>query len=378
MKYFLLAGEASGDLHGSNLIKALKKEDPEAEFMAWGGPLMEQEGATIRKYYSELAFMGFLVVLQNLGTIFKNVQTCKRQITEYQPDAIIFIDYPGFNLRIAEWAKTQKFTTFYYISPKIWAWNQKRAWKIKEAIDKMFVIFPFEVPFYKKYDYEVEFVGHPLLDAIEQFKSESIGFDDFIAKNNLKNQPIVALLPGSRTAEITEMLPVMLETALNFPEFQFVIAGAPSQHISLYLETAKNQNISIVFGKTYELLKHSTAALVTSGTATLETALFDVPQVVCYKGNPISYHIAKRLILVKYISLVNLVLDREVVTELIQSDLNVKRTTEELKKLAFPGEYRTEMLEDYAELRKELGNSGASQRTAKIMLNYLRDLRLHP
>jgi lipid-A-disaccharide synthase len=193
----------------------------------------------------------------------------------------------------------------------------------------------------------------------------------------LKNQPIVALLPGSRTAEITEMLPVMLETALNFPEFQFVIAGAPSQHISLYLETAKNQNISIVFGKTYELLKHSTAALVTSGTATLETALFDVPQVVCYKGNPISYHIAKRLILVKYISLVNLVLDREVVTELIQSDLNVAKTSEELKKLAYPGENRTQLLKDYSELKKELGHSGASQRTAKIMLNFLRDLRLH-
>ncbi len=375
MKYFLIAGEASGDLHGSNLIKALKIEDPNAEFVAWGGDLMAEAGAKILKHYKDLAFMGFLVVIQNLKTILNNEKVCKSQIESFQPDAIIFIDYPGFNLRIAKWAKHKPFKTLYYISPKVWAWKQSRAWKIKENIDKMFVIFPFEVPFYKNYNYDVEFIGHPLMDAIEQFQEKGQTFEKFIAENNLDNRPIVAMLPGSRTAEISHMLPVMIETSKNFPDYQFVIAGAPSQDLALYTSVAKSENIHIVFGKTYELLNHATAGLITSGTATLEAALFDVPQVVCYKGNSISYEIAKRLVKVKYISLVNLVLDSEVVLELIQSELTVKNATAELKMILHNSDYNMEMLNNYEALRRELGNAGASARTAKLMLKFLQEFK---
>ncbi len=307
MKYFVIAGEASGDLHGSNLIKALKKEDPNAEFLAWGGDLMEDAGATILKHYKDLAFMGFLVVLQNLKTILGNEKLCKSQIVDYNPDAVIFIDYPGFNLRIAKWAKLKGFKTLYYISPKVWAWKQSRAKKIKKYIDQLYVIFPFEVPFYKEYDYEVSFIGHPLMDAISQFQNESKSVESFREVHHLDERPIISMLPGSRNDEIRHMLPVMLETARRFPEYQFVIAGAPSQNLDFYQRVAQSDNLNIVFGKTYELLNHSVAGLITSGTATLETALFNVPQVVCYAGNQISYEIAKRLIKVKYISLVNLV-----------------------------------------------------------------------
>ena len=371
MKYFLIAGEASGDLHGSNLIKELKKEDPNAEFLAWGGELMEDAGATILKHYKELAFMGFLVVLQNIRTIFSNEKLCKSQIDEFNPDAIIFIDYPGFNLRIAKWAKANKYKTLYYISPKVWAWKKSRAWKIKKTIDKMFVIFPFEVPFYKEYNYEVEFIGHPLMDAIDQFQAEGQKFEDFTKENNLDERPIVAILPGSRTDEINHMLPIMLETANNFTDYQFVIAGAPSQDLSLYTSVAKSENIKIVFGKTYELLNHATAGMITSGTATLEAALFDVPQVVCYKGNPVSFEIAKRLVDIKYISLVNLVLDTDAVLELIQSDLTVEKATAELKKILYNPDYNLEMMNSYEALRRDLGHPGASARSAKIMVDYL-------
>ncbi len=371
MKYFLIAGEASGDLHGSNLIKALKKEDPNAEFMAWGGDLMEQSGAKILKHYKDLAFMGFLIVLQNIRTILNNEKLCKSQIAEFQPDAVIFIDYPGFNLRIAKWAKKNNFKTLYYISPKVWAWKQSRAWKIKKTIDKMFVIFPIEVPLYKNYDYDVEFIGHPLMDAIDQFQNESQSFKDFTKENQLGDKPIVALLPGSRNDEIRHMLPVMLETAKHFPEYQFVIAGAPSQKPEFYYQVAGTPDLPILFGKTYDLLHHSTAGLITSGTATLEAALFNVPQVVCYKGNSISYEIAKRLVKVKYISLVNLVLDAEVVKELIQGDLTVQKTSAELKLILKNPDYHTKMMNEYVALRKALGNPGASERTAKMMLKYL-------
>jgi len=372
MKYFLIAGEASGDLHGSNLIKAIKKEDPNAEFLAWGGDMMQDAGATILKHYKELAFMGFLVVLQNLKTILGNEKLCKSQISEFNPDAVIFIDYPGFNLRIAKWAKANKFKTLYYISPKVWAWKKSRAWKIKKTIDKMFVIFPFEVPFYKEYNYEVEFIGHPLMDAIDQFQAEGQTFKEFTNENNLDDRPIIAMLPGSRTDEISHMLPIMLETANNFTEYQFVVAGAPSQDLSLYTDVAKSTGLKIVFGKTYELLNHATAGLITSGTATLEAALFNVPQVVCYKGNQISYEIAKRLIDVKYISLVNLVLDTDAVLELIQSDLTVEKASSELKRILYNPDYNLEMMNSYEALRRDLGNPGASARSAKIMVDYLR------
>ena len=373
MKYFLIAGEASGDLHGGNLIKALKQEDPNAEFLAWGGELMEEAGATIIKHYKELAFMGFLVVLQNLRTILGNEKLCKSQIAEFNPDAVIFIDYPGFNLRIAKWAKAHNFKTMYYISPKVWAWKKSRAWKIKKTIDKMFVIFPFEVPFYKEYDYDVEFIGHPLMDAIENFQNSGQTFDQFTAENNLSQKPIVAMLPGSRSDEIRHMLPEMLDTAKQFPDYQFVIAGAPSQELSFYQKVAESNNLSIVFGKTYELLNHSTAGLITSGTATLEAALFDVPQVVCYKGHPISYQVAKRLIKVKYISLVNLVLDDNVVLELIQNELTAEKISAELKLILHNPEYKMKMMNNYVALKKALGNAGASLRTAKMMLKYLQE-----
>lgn len=372
MKYFVIAGEASGDLHGANLIKALKKEDPNAEFLAWGGDLMEAAGATILKHFKELAFMGFLVVIQNLRTILGNEKLCKSQIADFNPDAIIFIDYPGFNLRIAKWAKKRNFKTLYYISPKVWAWKQSRAWTIKKYIDQLYVIFPFEVPFYKEYDYDVEFIGHPLMDAIAQFQNESQSFESFANENELSDKPIIAVLPGSRNDEIRHMLPTMLETAMKFPDFQFVIAGAPSQNIEFYYKVAKTRNLKIVFGKTYELLNHSTAGLITSGTATLETALFNVPQIVCYAGNQISYEVAKRLIKVKYISLVNLVLDSEVVKEFIQGDLNQTNINAELKRILFNEDYRQNMLNEYETLRRELGNAGASERTAKLMLNYLK------
>lgn len=371
MKYFLIAGEASGDLHGSNLIKAIKANDPDAEFVAWGGDLMRDAGALILKHYKELAFMGFLVVLQNLRTILNNEKLCRSQIEQFNPDAVIFIDYPGFNLRIAKWAKKKAYKTIYYISPKVWAWKKGRAWKIKATIDKMFVIFPFEVSFYKEYDYEVEYIGNPLLDAIEQFQAKGQTFEEFTHQNSLSDKPIIALLPGSRKHEISHMLPPMLETAQKYPDYQFVVAGAPAQDVAFYNEVAGDQNINIVFGKTYELLNHSTAGLITSGTATLEAALFDVPQVVCYKGNPISFAIAKKLVDIKYISLVNLILDKEVVKELIQTDLTEKNISSELKLILHNSEHKMLMLNDYEALRRDLGNAGASQRSAEIIVKYL-------
>lgn len=372
MRYFILAGEASGDLHASNLVKALQKKDPNATFQGWGGSLMAEQGVDVIKHYKELAFMGFIEVVQNLGTILKNEKLCHAQIMAFQPDAIIFVDYPGFNLRIAKWAKGKNFNTLYYISPKVWAWKQSRAHKIKKYIDQMFVIFPFEVDFYKKYNYPVTFVGHPLMDAISQFNKHNSTFASFTETNGLSDQKIIAVLPGSRTAEIKAMLPTMLATANNFPEFQFVIAGAPSQPLSLYEEVAGTSNIHIVFGKTYELLSHSYAGLVTSGTATLETALFNVPQVVCYKGNQISYLIAKQIIKVKYISLVNLVLDYESVKEYIQQEMNVTNLTMELKKICFNQDDRSKMLNDYTALHKALGNAGASERTAEKIVDFLK------
>lgn len=371
MKYFLIAGEASGDLHGANLMKAIKKQDADAQFEVWGGELMQEAGGTLLMHYKALAFMGFLVVIQNLRTILNNEKLCRSQIQDFNPDVVIFIDYPGFNLRIAKWAKKLQFKTFYYISPKVWAWKQSRAWKIKATIDKMFVIFPFEVPFYKRYDYEVDFIGHPLLDAIAQFKEQKQTFEEFAKENKLDDRPIVCMLPGSRKHEIEYMLPVMLETAKKYNNYQFVIAGAPSQEAEFYNQVGKGHDFKIVFKKTYELLQHSTAGLVTSGTATLEAALFNVPQVVCYKGNAISYAVAKRLVKVKYISLVNLVLDKEVVKELIQSDLTVEKSSAELDLILHNTAYRSKMLDAYTDLRAELGNAGASERTAKMMLKYL-------
>ena len=370
MKYYIIAGEASGDLHGSNLMKALYKEDVDAQIRFWGGDLMQKVGGTLVKHYRDLAFMGFVEVLFHLKTILNNIKTCKKDIAEFQPDVLIFIDYPGFNLRIAKWAKENKIKTHYYISPQIWAWKESRITEIKRDVDKMYVILPFEKDFYeKKHHYPVAFVGHPLIDAIHNHPAmDSVVFRK---ENNLNKKPIIAILPGSRKQEITKMLSVMLSVVNDFPDYQFVIAGAPSQEFSFYESFITNENIKFVSNKTYDLLSNATAALVTSGTATLETALFKVPEVVCYKGSWISYQIAKRIITLKYISLVNLIMDEEVVTELIQEDCNKKRIREELKKL-LDTNYRQALLQKYDTLEQKLGGIGASEKTAQLIVEDLK------
>lgn len=367
MKYYIIAGEASGDLHGSNLIKALKKEDASADIRCWGGDLMEQAGGTLAKHYKDMAFMGFLEVLKNIPTIFKNISYCKEDIEKFQPDVIIFIDFSGFNLRIAKWAKEQGFKTNYYISPQIWASREGRIKKIKRDIDAMYVILPFEKDFYeKKHGFPVEFVGHPLIDAIENTSLEEN--DSFRKANGLDpEKPIIALLPGSRKQEVQKMLDVMLSVKGDFPDYQFVIAGAPSLPDEFYEPFLKGNKVGYVSNKTYTLLKHSHAALVTSGTATLETALFGIPQVVCYKGNWISYQIAKRIITLDFISLVNLIMNREVVKELIQNELTSKNLKKELSKI-IGGPERERILSDYKLLREKLGGRGASQLAARLIV----------
>ena len=372
MKYYLIAGEASGDLHGSNLMKALKIEDPAADFRIWGGDLMQEAGGDLRKHYRDLAFMGFVEVLKNLRTIVRNLRFCEQDILAYQPDALILIDYPGFNLRIAKWAKQQGIKVLYYISPQIWAWHTSRVHQIKANVDRMYVILPFEKDFYAKYNCEVDFVGHPLLDVVKGYAAAP----DFRSKNGLTEDPIIALLPGSRKQEIIRMLSVMLEMAPLFPQYQFVIAGAPSMPAAFYeqilAEKQRPKNVKLVQKQTYALLSQAEAALVTSGTATLETALFQVPEVVCYRGNNLSYQIAKRLINVKYISLVNLIVDKPLVKELIQNDFNSKALHNELEKILQPT-LRQEIKTGYAELQLLMGDAGASRRAAKLMHGKIND-----
>ncbi len=364
MKYYIIAGEASGDLHGSNLIKQIKRKDSSAVLSAWGGDEMEKAGATIQKHYRELAFMGFLEVILNLRTILKNIKLCKQQILGFAPDVLILIDYPGFNMRIAEWAKKEGIRVVYYISPQIWAWKKGRVHKLKRDVDQMLVILPFEKDFYAKYQMDVEFVGHPLLDAINLMSDE----DKKLPPEIKTNKKIIALLPGSRKQEIAQMLAVMLKMPPLFPNYQFVIAGAPSQNLDFYQSIISGQNVPIIFGKTYALLAHAHAALVTSGTATLETALFEIPQVVCYKGNPVSYLIAKNLIDIKYISLVNLIANKELVKELIQGEMNKKQLEVELKKILNLA-HRKNLLEEYAKMKSLLGDGGASEKAAEFIVN---------
>ena len=369
MKYYIIAGEASGDLHGSNLMKELFKQDPEADIRFWGGDLMQQAGGTLVKHYRDLAFMGFAEVAQNLRTILSNIKFCKKDILSFNPDAIIFIDYPGFNMRIAKWAKELGISTHYYISPQIWAWKESRIKAIKRDVDKMYIILPFEKDFYElKHDYKVEFVGHPLIDAIHNRTPTNA--EAFKKEHNLDDKPVIALLPGSRKQEISKMLGEMLSVVQDFPEYQFVIAGAPSQEYEFYKQFLKNGNLHFISNKTYDLLSIAHAALVTSGTATLETALFKVPEVVCYKGSWVSYQIAKRIITLKYISLVNLIMDREVVKELIQNECNRKNIKKELQKILEPV-HREKVLKDYDLLEKKLGGKGASQKTASYIIDYL-------
>ena len=373
MKYYLIAGEASGDLHGANLMRALQQIDPKAEFRFWGGDRMEAVGGKLIKHYRDLAFMGFWEVVTNLRTILRNIDFCKRDITQFQPDALIFIDYPGFNMRIAKWAKEKGIPTHYYISPQIWAWKENRIKAIKRDVDAMYVILPFEKDFYEeKHQYPVHFVGHPLLDAIAVRKE--VSEEVFKRENGLDERPIIALLPGSRKQEIAKMLSVMLSVVGSYHQYQFVIAGAPSLGYDFYKQFIKEENVHFVSGKTYDLLSHSYAALVTSGTATLETALFRVPEVVCYRGNWISYQIAKRVISLKYISLVNLIMDAPVVTELIQGDLNTRNLKTELNKLLNP-DYREKLLNNYEALREKLGKEGASERTAQAIYTSLQNKR---
>jgi lipid-A-disaccharide synthase len=332
MKYYVIAGEASGDLHGSNLMKAIRENDAQAEFRCWGGDLMQEQGGELVKHYRSLAFMGFIEVIANLRTIIKNIKFCKDDILQWKPDALIFIDYPGFNLRIAEFAKQESIKTIYYISPQIWAWKESRIHKIKRDIDKMLVILPFEKEFYHKWGMEVDFVGHPLLDEIGTRKWIDEGWKK---KHHIpENKKLIALLPGSRKQEIDTMLPIMIEATKGMDEYHFLLAIAPSQAIEAYTSHLDNRsNITHIQGETYAILSASSGALVTSGTATLETAIFGVPEVVCYKANKVSYWIARQLIKVKYISLVNLVMDREIVKELIQDDLNPKQVKAELLKI---------------------------------------------
>lgn len=371
MKYYIIVGEASGDLHASNLMKALKIIDPEAEFRFWGGDLMQKVGGTQVKHYRDLAFMGFIEVVMNLGTILKNISFCKKDIAAYKPDAVVMVDYPGFNLRIAKWAKQQGIKTHFYVSPQIWAWKENRIKEIKRDIDQMYVILPFEKNFYEeKHNFPVHFVGHPLIDAIENMEFSDPDF--FKAENRLDKRPIIALLPGSRKQEISKMMNVMLSITVNFKDYQFVIAGAPSQEIDFYTPFIQKKNVSLVMNQTYQLLNVSTAALVTSGTATLETALFNVPEVVCYKGSNISYQIAKRIIKLDYISLVNLIMEKEVVKELIQSELNRTNLKNELQKILQPAK-RNQLLADYSELKRKLGESGASMKTAQLIYNSLKN-----
>ena len=372
MKYYIIAGEASGDLHGSNLVASIRKKDPGAKIRAWGGEKMRRNGANVVKNYHDLAFMGFVEVLMNLKTILKNFNICKKDITEFNPDALILIDYPGFNLKIAKWAKKKGYKVFYYISPQVWAWKRRRVYTIKKVVDKMLCILPFEKKFYDNYDVDCQFVGHPLLDEIA--KIETVDKDKFYKANRLNpKKEIIALLPGSRKQEVSRMLTIMLEVVKMFPNYQFVIACAPSLPVSYYKQIiGEKSNVRLVLNRTYQLLQLSSAAIVTSGTATLETALLDVPEVVCYKANKISYLIARQLAKVKYICLVNLIMDRLVVKELIQNDLTANNIRDELQSLLNSSKRQKKLLDDYEELKYVLGNAGASDRAAETIISYVK------
>jgi lipid-A-disaccharide synthase len=417
MKYYIIAGEASGDLHGSNLIKQLKKQDPSTDVRCWGGDLMQQAGGHLVKHYKDLAFMGFTEVLMNLRTIFRNIDFCKADILEYAPDALILIDYPGFNMRIAKWARQQGLRIIFYISPQVWAWKENRVKQIRANVDKMLVILPFEKEFYRKWNYEVEYVGHPLVEAIDDFRtaassaastnkslapagnraSAKVASEEERGKaaptklsgavpnnqspipNNPTSPPpkknIIALLPGSRKQEILKKLPIMLECSRFFPDYQFIVAQAPGQDPEFYKNlVTPYPNVSSVRNETYSLLLTAQAACVTSGTATLETALFGVPEVVCYKGSSISYQIARRLIKVKYISLVNLIMDKLVVKELIQDELTPENLRRELSDILYNTDRQQQLRIDYLNLKELLSQGGhASANAAESILRFMRE-----
>lgn len=371
MNYFIIAGEQSGDLHGSNLVKGLLETDKNAKVFCWGGEMMESSGATLLVHYKKMAFMGFTAVIKNLGSISRNLSLCKKQILEYKPDVVIFIDYPGFNLRIAEFAKKNGFRTFYYISPKFWAWNESRVKKIKKYIDKMYIIFPFEVEFYKKHNIKVEYLGNPLVDAIDQRISTFPAKKEILKALGLQEKPIIALLAGSRRHEIEMILPEMIKVVNHFPDYQFVLAGVKNISDELYYNILGKSSVHLIKDKTYEILYIANAALVTSGTATLEAALSGTPQVVCYKGDFISMLIGWMVIRVKYIALVNLIMNSEVVKELVQYDLKEGTLITELRAIITGGARREKILSDYKILADILGPSGASGRIAREMVKEL-------
>ncbi len=368
MKYYIIAGEASGDLHGSNLIRALQKEAPEIDIRFWGGDRMSALAGEPVKHIKDLAFMGFVEVIANLRTILKNISFCKADVLAFKPDALLLIDYPGFNMRIAEFAQQNNIPVHYYVSPQIWAWKQNRIHKIKKFVDEMYCILPFEKDFYAKFDREVHYVGHPLVDAIQHFKKTAIDPIAFRNEFGLSDKKLMALLPGSRLQEIKLKLPIMLDAAKRFNEMEIVVAGAPNIPEAYYQELAKDIPIKVISNRTYDILNQAHLAMVTSGTATLETALFKVPQVVCYKGNPISVTIARRLIKVPYISLVNLIINREVVKELIQKDLTANAIYDTLYALN-EGEKREALMQDYETLERVLGDGGASEKIAHLILS---------
>ena len=371
MKYYLIAGEASGDLHGSKLMKGLKKSDPDAEFRYFGGDLMTGEGGELVRHYRDTAVMGWYSVVANLGKIRRNLKACRQDIGEYKPDALILIDYSGFNLRIARWAKPAGFRVIYYISPKVWVWNAKRVHTIKKNVDKMYVILPFEVGFYKQYDYDVEYVGNPVLDSVMERADKPEARSAFLERNALETRPLIALLAGSRREEIRHCLPEMLAVIGEFPEYGFVIAGAPGITRGEYDKYLRDFDVTIVYDQTYELLMQAEAAVVTSGTATLETALFGVPEVVVYKMGKLTYLIGKQF-KPKFFSLVNLIMDREVVQEILQTRVRQKISAE-LHRILEDEVYRNNMLADLAGLRSVLGETGAHLRLADRIVKYMRD-----
>jgi len=371
MKYYIIAGEASGDLHAANLIKGIKEKDPDAEFRVWGGEKMQAEGAELVKHYRDLAFMGFIEVLFNIRTILRNIRFCKNDMDSYKPDAVILVDYPGFNLRIAKYAKKQGFKVLYYISPTVWAWKESRVHTVRKYVDRMFVILPFEQEVYAKFGVFVSYFGHPLLDAVNEYHPKSKA--DIIQQLGLNpDKKIVAVMPGSRKQEVEKILPLFLEVKKQFSDIQFVLACAPSLDKEYYAKWTNQDDIFVMYDQTYDLLANADTALVASGTATLETALFKVPQVVCYKVNPISYLIARCLVKIEYISLVNLIMNRPVLKEYIQHDFTVENVAKELDLLLNDVAYKEQIQKDYNDLKELLGNDGASRKTGVAMVTFLK------
>ncbi len=374
MNYYIISGEASGDLHGSRLMQGLKQADPAAHFRFWGGDLMAAEGGTMVKHYKDTAVMGFWEVVKKLRSVTRNIRQCQQDLLEHRPDVLILIDYPGFNFRMAKFAKEHGIEVFYYIAPKVWAWKEKRVHRLQKYVDKLFIIFPFEVEYFKKWNIDAFYTGNPLVDTVSEKLANQPTFEQFCKENNLPEKPIIAVLAGSRMMEISYVLPRVLSIAKHYPNHQFVIAGAPSINPKIYEKYLAGSTAKVITGKTYEIMAQAEAAMVASGTATLEAALIGVPQVVCYGGSEISFQIAKHLVKTKYVSLVNLIMDAPVVTELLQHDMSAGNMQHELSVLLPGGSMRQLMLKNYAKLRNMLGETGAATRVAaemvKIITNY--------